>query len=54
MTIDRVTLGILSHYFRATAETAGYALERTAHTTFIKESQDFAIGLVTPKGEHFT
>ena len=51
--IDRVTLGILSHYFRAAAEMMGYTIERTAHTTFIKESQDFATGLVSPTGEHF-
>jgi len=53
MSIDGVTLGILSHYFRAAAEAAGYTLERTAYTTFIKESNDFTTGLVTPRGEHF-
>ena len=29
------------------------ALERTAYTTFIKESADFATGLATPSGEFF-
>ncbi|MHC4355156.1 MAG: hydantoinase B/oxoprolinase family protein, partial [Planctomycetota bacterium] len=53
MTVDRVTLGILNHYFRAAAEAAGFALKRTAHTTFIKESNDFTTGLITPSGEHF-
>jgi len=53
MTVDGVLLGILSNYFRAAAEAAGYTLERTAHTTFIKESQDFSTGLITPSGEHF-
>jgi len=53
MTIDGVLLGILDNYFRSAAEAAGYTLERTAHTTFIKESQDFTTGLVTPGGEHF-
>lgn len=53
MTIDGVLLSILNNYFRATAETAGYTLERTAYTTFIKESQDFTTGLLTPTGEHF-
>ncbi|MCG8546910.1 MAG: hydantoinase B/oxoprolinase family protein [Alphaproteobacteria bacterium] len=53
MTVDKVTLGILDHYFRAAVEAAGFALKRTAHTTFIKESNDFTTGLVTPGGEHF-
>lgn len=53
MTIDGVLLGILNNYFRAAAEAAGYTLERTAYTTFIKESQDFTTGLVTPAGQHF-
>ena len=51
--VDGVTLGILNHYFRAAAEAAGYTLERTAYTTFIKESNDFTTGLITPSGEHF-
>lgn len=53
MTIDGVLLGIFNNYFRAAAEAAGYTLERTAYTTFIKESQDFTTGLVTPTGQHF-
>src|SRR6185312_11731325 len=53
MTIDGVLLGIFNNYFRAAAEAAGYTLERTAYTTFIKESQDFTTGLVTPAGQHF-
>jgi N-methylhydantoinase B len=53
MTIDGVLLGIFNNYFRAAAEAAGYTLERTAYTTFIKESQDFTTGLVTPGGQHF-
>ena len=51
--LDGVMLGILNSYFRAAAEAAGYTLERTAYTTFIKESQDFATGLLTPEGRHF-
>lgn len=53
MAIDGVLLGILNNYFRAAAEASGYTLERTAYTTFIKESQDFTTGLITPGGEHF-
>lgn len=50
---DGVLLGILNHYFRAAAEASGYTLERTAYTTFIKESQDFTTALLTPRGEQF-
>ena len=53
MVIDKMTLGILSHYFRAAAEAMGFVLQRTAHTTFIKESNDFATALITPEGEQF-
>jgi N-methylhydantoinase B len=53
MSLDGVLLGILGNYFRAAAEAAGYTLERTAYTTFIKESQDFTTGLITPEGQHF-
>ena len=53
MKIDRTTLGILAHYFRAAAEAMGHVLQRTAHTTFIKESNDFVTALLTPAGEQF-
>jgi len=51
--VDKMTLGILSHYFRAAAEAMGFVLQRTAHTTFIKESNDFVTALLTPAGEQF-
>jgi N-methylhydantoinase B len=53
MSVDGVLLGIFNNYFRAATEAAGYTLERTAYTTFIKESQDFTTGLITPSGQHF-
>lgn len=53
MVIDNVMLGILNHYFRSAAEAMGYVLERAAYTTFIKESNDFTTGILTPQGEHF-
>lgn len=52
-TIDKVTLEVLKSYFVAVAEAMGHTLERTAHTTFIKESADFATGIATPEGEFF-
>jgi N-methylhydantoinase B len=50
---DKVTLEILKNYFVAIAEGMGYTLERTSHTTFIKESADFTTGIATPEGEFF-
>lgn len=53
MAVDQLMLGVLSHYFRAASEAMGYVLQRTAYTTYVKESNDFATGLLTPQGEHF-
>jgi len=53
MAIDNVMLGVLNAYFRAAAEAAGHTLKRSAYTTYIKESNDFTTGLLTPRGEHF-
>lgn len=50
---DKVTLEILKSYFVAIAEGMGYTLERTSHTTFIKESADFGTAIATPRGEFF-
>jgi N-methylhydantoinase B len=50
---DKVTLEILKSYFVAIAEGMGYTLERTSHTTFIKESADFVTAVATPRGEFF-
>jgi N-methylhydantoinase B len=53
MRTDPVTLEILKSYFVAIAEGMGYTLERTSHTTFIKESADFVTAVATPGGEFF-
>ncbi len=50
---DKITLEILKSHFVAIAEAMGYTLERTSHTTFIKESADFTTGIATPDGEFF-
>lgn len=50
---DPLLLGVLNHYFRAAAEAMGFVLQRTAYSSYVKESNDFATGLVTPEGEHF-
>ena len=53
MAIDRVTLEVLKNHCRAAAESMAYTLYRTAHSTFVKETEDFTTGLTTPDGETF-
>ena len=53
MAIDRVTLEVLKNHCRAAAESMAYTLYRTAHSTFVKETEDFTTGLTTPEGETF-
>jgi len=53
MTIDAIMLGVMNAYFRAAAEAAGFVLKRSAHTTYIKESNDFTTALITPAGTQF-
>ena len=53
MTVDNVTLEILKNHTRAAAESMAYTLYRTAHSTFVKETEDFTTGLTTADGETF-
>ena len=53
MSIDKITLQILSNHCSAAAESMARTLLRTAHSTFVKESEDFTCGLVTPDGKTF-
>jgi N-methylhydantoinase B len=53
MAIDTVTLEILKNHARAAAESMAFTLYRTAHSTFVKETEDFTTGLTTPAGETF-
>ncbi|MEM6680101.1 MAG: hydantoinase B/oxoprolinase family protein [Pseudomonadota bacterium] len=53
MPIDKVVLEILKNHTRAAAEAMAYTLYRTAHSTFVKETEDFTTGLTTPEGETF-
>ena len=53
MKIDKVTLEILKNHTRAAAESMAYTLYRTAHSTFVKETEDFTTGLTTADGETF-
>jgi N-methylhydantoinase B len=51
--VDKVTLEILKNHTRAAAESMAFTLYRTAHSTFVKETEDFTTGLTTPTGETF-
>ncbi len=51
--VDGVTLGVLQSYVQAAADAMAHVVERTAYTTFVKETGDFATGLCTPDGEFF-
>ncbi|MDP7052971.1 MAG: hydantoinase B/oxoprolinase family protein [Alphaproteobacteria bacterium] len=53
MAVDRITLEILKNHCRAAAESMAFTLYRTAHSTFVKETEDFTTGLATPAGETF-
>ena len=51
--VDKVTLEILANHCRAATESMAYTLYRTAHSTFVKETEDFTIGLRTREGKTF-
>jgi len=53
MAIDRVTLQILANHCAAATESMAHTLFRTAHSTFVKETEDFTTGLATPAGKTF-
>ena len=48
MAIDSVTLQILADHCAAATESMGHTLFRTAHSTFVKETEDFTTGLLRP------
>ncbi|MBB5696312.1 hydantoinase B/oxoprolinase family protein [Muricoccus pecuniae] len=51
--MDPVTLQVLKSHFEAAAESMAYTLLRTAHSAFVKETEDFTSGLTTPDGQTF-
>ena len=52
MPIDRVTLEVLRNHYQAVVEDMARIMERTAYTTFVKETADFSTGLVSTGGEY--
>ncbi len=53
MRIDPVTLQIFANHAQAAADSTAFTLFRTAHSTFVKETEDFTTGLATPDGMTF-
>jgi N-methylhydantoinase B len=53
MIADKIGLEIMSNRFQAIVDEMAQALFRTAHTVFIKETQDYGAALVSLKGEVF-
>lgn len=53
MTIDPISLEILSNKVGAAAEEMSFTLQRTGRTLFVKETADFATGLVDLNGRFF-
>ncbi len=51
MALDKVMLQILANHCSAAAESMANTLLRTAHSTFVKETEDFTTGLATPYGK---
>jgi N-methylhydantoinase B len=50
MTLDSTNLQVLANYCAATAESMGWTLMRTAHSTFVKETEDFSCQVMTVDG----
>ncbi|RMF85597.1 MAG: hydantoinase B/oxoprolinase family protein, partial [Nitrospinota bacterium] len=53
MQTDKVLLEILNNRFSAIVNEMGYIVYRTGFTVFVKETQDYGVGLVAPTGELF-
>jgi len=53
MTQDAVSTEIFANLFKAVVDEMAWILLRSSHTTFVKETQDFAVALVTTEGETF-
>ncbi|WP_306152172.1 hydantoinase B/oxoprolinase family protein [Roseovarius sp. MMSF_3281] len=50
---DKMTLQVLANHARAAAENMAYTLHRTAHSAFVKETQDFTVMVMDRLGDTF-
>ncbi|MDA9391393.1 hydantoin utilization protein B [Bradyrhizobium sp. CCBAU 45394] len=53
MDFDRAELQVFANYCVAAAESMAFTLARTAHSTFVKETEDFSCTIMTPDGQTF-
>src|SRR5262249_52045504 len=53
MRLGALTVEILRNYLQGAVEEMAYVVERTAYTTFVKETADFTCGLLNSSGEFF-
>ncbi|OCJ66319.1 hydantoin utilization protein B [Agrobacterium tumefaciens] len=53
MTIDRRNLKVLTNFCSAAADAMAFTLMRTAHSAFVKETEDFSCQVVTREGLAF-
>ncbi|KRS10846.1 hydantoin utilization protein B [Roseovarius atlanticus] len=50
---EKMTLQVLANHARAAAENMAYTLQRTAHSAFVKETQDFTVMIMDRAGDTF-
>ncbi len=50
---DAVNTEVFANLFKAIVDEMAWVVLRSSHTTFVKETQDFAVALVTEAGETF-
>jgi len=50
---DKMILQVLANHARGAAENMAHTLHRTAHSAFVKETQDFTVMLMDRKGDTF-
>src|ERR1700761_281668 len=50
---DAIGVEIFANLFKAVVDEMAWIVLRSSHTTFVKETQDFAVALVTPEGDMF-
>jgi N-methylhydantoinase B len=50
---DAITTEVFANLFKAIVDEMAWVVLRSSHTTFVKETQDFGVALVTPDGETF-
>ena len=50
---DAIGIEVFANLFKAVVDEMAWVVLRSSHTTFVKETQDFGVALVTPEGEMF-